>query len=501
MELTDYLKVLRRRWLWVAVTAVLCAAIALGLSLMQTSRYSSSAKLFVSTSSVSDAELLAGGQFSEARVKSYADLVSSRAVAQKVINKLDLPMTPSELSGEVSAKSTEGTVNLTVTATDSDPHRAQSIAQAYAEQLSDTVRELETPPGQNSAPVKATIVDTASYSDTPVSPKPALNAGMGLIVGLLIGLGLAVLRHKLDTRINSSDDLAEVTSAPVLGSIVYDSEVVKTPLVSDIGSHAPRAEAFRVLRTNLQFIDVDTPQKVFVVTSAIPEEGKTSTATNIAISLAQAGVRTLLLEGDLRRPKAHQKLQLDSAVGLTNLLVGTVKLGDAVQTHHDTGLDFLASGPIPPNPAELLQSNAMAEVLTDLRAHYDVVIIDAPPLLPVTDGALLAAKADGALLLVRHGRVTRDQVSHSIERLAQVDAHLVGIVLNAVPGKGRSYGDGYGYGYGYGYAPEQRHRAAKGAAKGAATGTDHGRARPAARAEISSEVASEVKADAKPEFG
>lgn len=452
MELTEYLKVLRRRWLWIAVTAILCAAIALGFSLIQTKEYSSSARLFVSTSSLSDSALLQGGQYSQERVKSYADLVTSRELAQKVISQLGINTTPGELAGEVSAKVVANTVNLTITATDADPHRAQSIAQAYASQLADLVRELETPPGQNNAPIKATIVDSASYSASPVSPKPVFNAAMGLILGLLVGLGLAILRQKLDTRINSIEDLTEVTKAPVLGSIIHDPDVAKTPLVSDVASHSARAEAFRVVRTNLQFIDVDSPQKVFVVTSAIPEEGKTSTATNIAISLAEAGVRTLLLEGDLRRPKAHSKLGLDGAVGLTNLLVGTVKIADAVQVHEGTGLEFLASGSVPPNPAELLQSHAMVEVLGELRGHYDVIIIDAPPLLPVTDGALLASKADGALLLVRHGRVTRDQVRHSIERLRQVDAALVGLILNAVPGKGRRYG--YGYGYGYGYAPD-----------------------------------------------
>jgi len=455
VELTEYLKVLRRRWLWIVATAALCAVIALGLSLMQTKEYTSSARLFVSTSSMSDAALLQGGTYSQQRVKSYADLVNSRELAEKVIGRLDLAQTPTELAGEVSAKVVEDTVNLTITATDPDAHQAQSIAQAYADELSDMVRELETPPGKKNAPIKATIVDSASYSTTPVSPKPVFNTAMGLILGLLIGLGLAILRQKLDTRINSLEDLTEVTDAPVLGSIVHDPDVPKTPLVSDVAGHAPRAEAFRVLRTNLQFIDVDSPQKVFVMTSAIPEEGKTSTATNIAISLAQAGVKTLLLEGDLRRPKAHAKLGLDGAVGLTNLLVGTVKVADAVQVHEDTGLEFLASGSVPPNPAELLQSNTMAEVLADLRSHYDVIIIDAPPLLPVTDGALLASRADGALLLVRHGRVTRDQVRHSIERLRQVDAHLVGLILNAVPGKGRRYG----YSYGYGYAPRSRRRA------------------------------------------
>jgi len=325
MEIADYLKVVRRRWQWIAATAVVCVAVAAALSLLQTKEYSSSARLFVSTSNLDDANALAqGGQFSQQRVQSYADLVSSRELAQKVISELDLDLSATELADEVSAAVATNTVNLTITATDPDAHRAQSIAQAYAEDVTDLVRQLETAPGETTAPIKATIVDNASYSGTPVAPKPIRNVGLGLVIGLLLGFGLALLRQTLDTRINSTEDLQEVADAPVLGAITLDADATKTPLVSDIAPHSPRAEAFRVLRTNLQFVDVDNPQKVFVVSSAVPSEGKTSTSTNLAISLAQAGARTLLIEGDLRRPKAHQALRLDGAIGLTTLLVGKV---------------------------------------------------------------------------------------------------------------------------------------------------------------------------------
>ena len=449
MEIADYLSVVRRRWRWIAATLVVCVAAAAVLSLAQTKQYSSSARLFVSTSNLDDASALAqGGQFSQQRVQSYADLVTSRELAEQVISDLDLELSAIELARAVTASVTTNTVNLTITATEPDPHLAQSIAQAYAENVTDLVRELETPPGETVAPIKATIVDTASYSANPVAPKPARNVALGLIVGLLLGFGLALLRQTLDTRVNSTDDLREAVDCPVLGAINHDPDIASNPLISDLAPHAPRAEAFRVLRTNLQFVDIDNPQKVFVVTSAVPDEGKTSTATNLAISLAQAGTRTLLIEGDLRRPKAHQQLKLDGAVGLTSLLVGKVKLQDVLQCHQASGMDFIASGPVPPNPAELLQSKAMADLLRELRSGYDLVIIDAPPLLPVTDAALIAATADGALLVVRQGRSTRDQVRQAVDRLAHVDAALIGVVLNGVRSKAK------GYGYGYGYAPE-----------------------------------------------
>lgn len=448
MELSDYVKLLRRRWVSIVVIAVLCAAAALALTLVQTKQYASNVRLFVSTSELNESQIFQGGQFSQARVQSYADLATSRGLAEDVIDRLGLDLTPKELTEKVEAGVTANTVNLTLTVTDPDPKVAQRLAQAYAEGMVGLVRELETPPAATDAPIKATIVDNASFSDEAVSPSPVRNLGLGLVLGALLGFGVAVLRHTLDTRVNSAEDLQEVTEAPVLGAILFDGDSVKTPLITDIAPHSPRAEAFRVLRTNLQFVDVDTPNKVFVLSSAVPDEGKTSTSINLAISLAQAGARTLLIEGDLRRPRAAIRLGLDGAVGVTSVLVGKVKFEDALQRDDETGLDFLAAGPIPPNPAELLQSKAMHELLDHLRGVYDVVIIDAPPLLPVTDAALLATHADGAILVVRHSKVTREQVRLAMDRIAHVDARLVGVVMNMVPIKGR------GYGYGYGYAPD-----------------------------------------------
>ena len=454
MELRDYLRILRRRWLSILLVTIAAGAAAFAFSLAQTPIYASNARLFISTSETDDAALLQGGQFSAQRVKSYADLVTSRELADRVIADLGLDVEPQEITAKVSAEVVVDTVNLSLTVTDTDPHEAQRIAQSYADSLRDLVRELETPPGGREAPIKATIVDNASLSEDPVSPNTPRNIGLGIVLGLLAGFGLAVLREMLDTRVRSSEDLESLVDAPTLGAIAFDPSASKTPLVTDISSHAPRAEAFRVLRTNLQFVDVDNPHKIFVITSALPEEGKTTTSTNLAISLAQAGVRTLLIEGDLRRPKAAERLGLDGAIGVTSVLVGTVAVEDAIQTHDPTGLRVLASGPIPPNPAELLQSNAMADLLGKLRNDYDVVIIDAPPLLPVTDAALIAAKSDGAILAVRHGKVTRDQVRHAVERLAHVDADLVGTVLSMAPTRGRQSRYGYGYGYAYGYGPE-----------------------------------------------
>lgn len=435
------------------VTLIVVGAAA-AVTFTATPQYQSTARLFITTQASDTAtESFQGGQFAAQRVASYADLASSRELAAAVARDLNLDVPPDDLSGRVSAEAVPETVNLDLSVTDPEPAQAQALTQAYAQGLVDLVRKLETPENKTQAPIKATIVDRATLPHSPVSPKPVRNLAFGLVLGLLLGLGLALLRDLLDTTVKSTDDLAAASTAPVLGGIPFDPQARQKPLVTALDSHAPRVEAFRVLRTNLQFVEVDSTAKVFVVTSALPEEGKTSTSVNLAITLAQAGHRTLLVEGDLRRPKAVSTLNLDGAVGVTTVLLGRVAAEDAIQRHADSELDVLASGAIPPNPAELLQSNAMHDLVKQLRADYDMVVIDAPPLLPVTDAALLASQADGALLVTRFGKTTRDQVAQAVERLAQVDAEPIGVVLNMTPTRGRRDRSGYGYGYGYGYAP------------------------------------------------
>jgi non-specific protein-tyrosine kinase len=209
----------------------------------------------------------------------------------------------------------------------------------------------------------------------------------------------------------------------------------------------------RQLRTNLQFVDVDHPPRAVVVTSAVPGEGKSTTAANMAITFAQAGSRVLLIEGDLRRPKVAEYLGVEGAVGLTNVLVGQVGIDDVLQPWGRSGLWVLPSGSVPPNPSELLASQNMTELLRDLETRFDLILIDAPPLLPVTDGAVAAARADGALLVVRYGHTTRAQVQLAVESLEAVDAHLLGCVFNMAPAKG---GSAYSYGYGYEDRPGAR---------------------------------------------
>lgn len=459
MEFRDYLRIARRRWLLIVSCLVVAVGVAALVTFRATPLYASTTQLFISTPGSDTAQAYQGGLFSQQRVTSYADLVTSRQVASDVLDEVESDLTPTELAEKVTASAVPETVILEIEVSDPAPETAQELAQGYAEVMTGYIKDLEEPAGGGKAPLKATVAEEADLPTAPYSPQPVRNLGLAAVLGLLLGLGLAVMRELLDNRIKTPADVNAIADTPVMSTIPLDPSVEKTPLITDINTHAPRAEAFRVLRTNLQFVDVDSPSKIVAVTSSLPGEGKSSTAMILAIALTQAGQRTLLVDGDLRRPQVAGRLGLEQTVGLTTVLVGKIDLADALQEHAASGLTVLTSGSVPPNPAELIQSHAMEDLLKDLRGQFEVVVIDSPPLLPVTDAALLAAHSDGALIVVRHDKTTTDQLEHSLERLHAVDSRAVGVVINAVPVKrGGSYG--YGYGYGYGYAPEEGRRKA-----------------------------------------
>jgi len=457
MELRDYLRILRRRWLLILACLTIVIGIAAGLTARATPQYKSTAQLFISTStSTNTNDVYTGSLASTQRVASYADLADGRALAERVIDRTGISLTVDQLAAKVEAQAVPETVLLNISVTDPSPRTAKALTDVYSEELSELVAELETPPGSSVPLLKATVLYGANLPTVPASPQPVRNIGLAVVLGLLLGLGLAVLREVLDTTVKTASDVSDAAGTSVMAAIAYDPDTRVHPLVSDLGSHSPRVEAFRVLRTNLQYVDIDSSSKAFVVTSSVPGEGKSTTAVNTAITMAQTGQNVLLIDGDLRRPQVASMLGLESQVGVTTVLLGKVDAADAIQVHA-SGLHVLTSGTIPPNPSELLQSHAMRELLAQLRGKYDNIVFDAPPLLPVTDAALLASQTDGALLVVRHSKTTRDQLHGAHERLEGVGAHPLGVVFNMVP-KRRGGAYGYGYGYGYGYAPETTKR-------------------------------------------
>ncbi len=474
MSLFDYWGLLRRSWLLIVATTVGGAFLGLIYAILQPSVYSATTQLFVNVQSQGNlGTQLSGGLFVQQRIKSYIDVVDTPGVLEPVIEELGLDTTPQSLASRVTAMNPPNTVLLNVSVADTDPKQATAIANAVAVSFASQIQQLEsgdatasptpsptpTSPATPQVPmstIQATVIKPAVGAGK-LSPKPGTNFVIGGLLGLIIGVGVAVLRHSLDTTVKTHEELEELSGAATLGSIHYDPQASGSPLVTL--RETPRAEAFRTIRTNLQYVDVDHPPRVVVITSSLPDEGKSTTACNIAIALSQAGARVVLIEGDLRKPKVGEYLQVSSSRGLTDVLVGRLPLSQAIVRWGRGILDFIPAGTIPPNPSELLGSKHMALLIQELRSRYDVVILDTPPLLPVTDAAVMSTIADGAILVARYGQTRRDQVQDAADALEQVNARLLGTILNFVPVRNKGYGDKYGYGYGYGYTQESRQTA------------------------------------------
>ena len=287
---------------------------------------------------------------------------------------------------------------------------------------------------------------------------------LALALGVLLGIGLAFLRDLLDNTVKDRQNLEEITGVAVVGSIPLDKERRKEPAKSFDNDNSAFAEAFRKLRTNLQFLAVDNPPRVIVVTSSMPNEGKSTTAINIALALAENDHTVALVDGDLRRPRLDKYLGVVGSVGFSTVLAGRASLNDVLQKTAFPGVTVLTSGAVPPNPSELLGSLAAKKVLDELRAHFDYVVIDSSPLLAVTDAAILAAGADGVLIVARYGETKREQLAHAVGNLRSVGASLLGAVFTITPARGgASYSYSY-YGYGDSPTPSRSSEAAAGTA-------------------------------------
>ena len=467
MSFKDYTRAILRYW-WIVLT---CLVVGVGISAVitagTTKLYATTVTFFVKTPADQLSGAVQGDTFGQKRVNSYVELATTDRLIKPVLADTKLTLSPSALAGEIAASGDADTVLLTVTVTDPSPQQSLKIGSSIATQFVSLVAELESSSSVADTTVRLELVSGPTLHSTPVAPHPLFNYAIGVVLGLIMGIALAIAREVLDTSVRTAHGLENYAHAPVVGIIGFDDTAKENPLIVEGHAKSIRAEAFRQLRTNLEFSNVDDPPRIIVVTSSVANEGKSSTATNLAVIFAEAGKKVLLVEGDLRRPRVADYLGIEGSIGLTNVLAGQVAIDDVLQSWGRGGLTVLPSGSVPPNPSELLGSNNMAAMLRSLAQRFDVILIDSPPLLPVTDAAVLAARADGALLVVHHGHTTRQQVAAAAGSLSKVDARLLGCVLNMVP---LHSGDSYSYGYGYeAYesAPSSRPSLAEAAADGA----------------------------------
>ncbi len=444
MDLHDYLEVFRRRWVSATIVLLVITALTTAGTMVMTPQYTATTRLFFAvedTETVTD--LAQGSSFAVKQMTSYAEVATSPVVLGPVITKLGLDQDPTTLAKSVKATIPPETVILEISVTDTSAELAASIANAVGARVAEVAAQLSA-----GKAVKATPIAPALIPTSPSSPIIPRNLALGVALGLLLGLGVALLRHLLDTRVRSEQDVRAVTASPLLGTVGYDDKLPNHPLILRDEPLSAAAEAIRRLRTNLQFTTVGDRPRSIVITSSIPGEGKSTISLNLALAMADAGARVILVDSDLRRPSVASSVGLEGQVGLTTVLIGRAEVEDVVHHWEKTSLDILPSGRIPPNPSELLGSSAMAKLLDQLTVRYDVVLLDSPPLLPVTDAAVLSKLAGGALVIAGADRVHRPQLRESLEALETAGAHVQGVVLNRIARQETG-----AYTYYSGYAP------------------------------------------------
>jgi capsular exopolysaccharide synthesis family protein len=440
----DYLTLLRERLFLIVACVVTGLVLAAVVTIVMPTKYASTATFYVVAEQATGqsggaSDSYQGAQLATDRVKSYTELLTGQRVAEDAAAALGGGTTPEQVMAAVSATSVENTVIITLTTTDTSAARAQQIATVVSNTFTKLVRGLETnggTPAQQPA-VSAQVLQPPSLPDSPVSPSWPLNLAIGFVVGLLVGFGAAVVRRSVDVTVRSTDELENVVGAAVLGTVPEDRNARRLPVpLSSIGSGYARTEAFHRIRTALASRcarRIGGTGTVLVVTSAVPGEGRTTTACNLAAALAAVGSRVLLVDGDLREPKVASYLELESVPGLTTVLAGRSSFTDAVQTWSTDGLAVLTSGAPTARPNELVASRATTDLIAWLRPQYDYVIIDAPPLLAVADAANLASHSDGVVLVGRWKVTRRPELESAVSFLRSVSVPIVGAILSRTP--------------------------------------------------------------------
>jgi capsular exopolysaccharide synthesis family protein len=456
LGLRHYLDVIRRRKLIVLFVFALAVASAFVVTQIQTSKYRATSKIVIGQGQ---------GLFSPTLANAFqpfsatmSDLLKSNVVARKVIANLDLEESEESLLAKITISIKPESSALKVSVVDDNRFRARQIAENVGTVFSGLVRERfgkATPVGAGQPPLPpltATVWDPAHIDPQRVSPRPRRDIAIAGALGLILGLLAAFLRDHFDRGLRTREAVEQSFGAPVIGQIPHErSRRAERPSISNLFGES--AEAYRAVRANLQYLAVQRPLRTILITSASPQQGKTTVTANLAVAIARSGASTIAIEADLRRPRLADAFALDGQVpGLTSVLVGTTPLAEATQQlplfpgedASDAGagqLSFLSSGPLPPNPSELLSSTQMAILLKELTGAYDYILLDSPPLLLVADALELARLVDGVVVVLRQDSATKDEAAEIRALVERLDIHLVGTVVTGAAAVGAYYGE------------------------------------------------------------
>jgi polysaccharide biosynthesis transport protein len=434
MDLKDFLHAVRTRWGHLLGGLLLGLLVAGALTWTTTPQYASSTRLFVSSTASATDAVLDGNQLSQQRMASYAQLISGETLAARVVDDLDLDLTPAELADQVSVRTAPDTVILDVAVTSTSPTGARDIAASLARQFVAQVDELETASGAIASPIRVSVVQPALLQRDAVSPDAARNLSLGAVLGLLLGLVVLLIRSRMDSAVRDRRDVATSANAELVGAVLDDPRLAARELVVVGDEPSASAEAIRAIGAGLQRLDAQQRPRVIVVGSAGAGEGRTMLAANLAVALGQTGMSVALVEADLRNPRMAVDLGLLDGAGLAEVLAWAAEWHEVAQPWGDGAVTVLTAGRAVVRPSEL-GGTRMRALLHELREAHDVVVVDTPPLLMATDAALVSVLADGCLVVARYGVTREEELAEAALTLSRVDAHLLGVVLNRVPRK------------------------------------------------------------------
>lgn len=439
MTFQEFADAMRQRWRIVAALVILGLAV-MAVITMQTPRvYESNTRVYLLATGVDDR----GNLYSmpQTEKETLVQVAASPVILDATREALGYD---GSVPVSISATASGETSLLDFRARSDSAERAAEIATTAPQVLAGVARNYAPSLAMSGSEVEAQVVAPATRSALPITPDVRNNLITGVLGGLLVGIGLALLRHRMDNRIRGSRELAMLSDRPLLAMIPINNDDPGHDLYMEADPFGPQAEAARQLRTNIHFVDVTAGKHSFMITSSLPGEGKTTTAVNLGLAIADSGLKVLLIDADLRHPNVANALGIEGAVGLTTLLVGAAEPEDVIQQWAGTGLHVLAAGESPPNPSELLGSRAMKDLFEQLSDQFDFILVDSPPVLPVADPLVISQLTGGVVMVVAATETRRRHVAEALRVLKTANVEVGGFVMTKAESTPKSYSYYYG---------------------------------------------------------
>lgn len=440
MTIADLLQIVRKHLASAIISFVVVFAAVAAATFIMPPKYTATAEVFATYAGQSGEtqttnDMSSGANYLNTQITTYPELVKTEAVLQPVIKDLGLDMTTTDLADVVTATNPTNTFMVDISAEVGDPQQAADIANSVAKNLADQISSdlYNNSSSSNGSPIKLTVVQKAQTPTSQSSPNIPLYLAVGLIFGIIVGVGVALLKDILNTKVDSTDDVRELTHASSLGTVPQAAILDDSRPVVAAQPAGSEAEEFRRIRTNLSFLTTTATQghgRLLVITSTDPSEGKTTVSSNVAVALAEEGKSVLLIDADLRHPSVAHKLGIEGHVGLSHVLSRQASPADVIQKYWKPNLHIMPAGKRPANASILLNSDLMKEMVDQALTQYDYVIIDTAPLSVASDATVFGRMAGGLVLVTGKGVVEKKELRSTATALQTAEVPILGFIFN-----------------------------------------------------------------------